>query len=210
MTEIYTRWGQPVFIPVDGNGNLYSASNPLPVGISAAVTFAAGENHVGQVGGHVAIVMATFTRPADTNAYSFGDLIANATGPASVAPLTLSVARHNDGTGIIRRLRLKTNDTAFAAATIRVHLYKDSPIVSDGDNGAFLTTESNYIGYADIILDRHFSDYEKGFGIPVTSTEWSFEPSAGTKNIFALLETRTALTPASAKSFTLAAEVHQN
>jgi hypothetical protein len=204
MPEVYSRWGQPVVIPVDGNGTAYSSANPL------SAVLAAAETHIGQIGGHVAVVSVSFNRPADTIAYTVGDLIANSTTAASVVPMMLSVARVNDGTGMIRRLRLKTNDTTFANAVIRVHLYRDSPTIAAGDNLAWLTTDSNYFSYADITLDRHFSDAEKGFGTPVIGSEWNFDVSPGTKAVYALLETRTAVTPGSARTWTLTAEVHQN
>jgi hypothetical protein len=185
-------------------GSDVANANPVPTAAQAS------EAHIGEVGGHIAIASAAMTRPADTSAYSVGDLIANNTVAGSVVPIPLAVARVNNGSGMIRRLRLKTNDAAFAAAVIRVHLYRDSPSVTNGDNGVFLTTESNYIGYADITLNRHFSDAEKGFGVPAVGSEWSFQPSAGTQTIFALFEARTAVTPSSATVFTLVAETCQN
>jgi hypothetical protein len=173
----------------------------------------------GAVSGYTAIVGASFSRPADTAAYAIGDALLDSTVAATVNAnvtagtagiMQLHVARSTDKTGMVRRLRLKTNDAAFAGATIRVHLYKDRPTVTNGDNGAFLTTESNYLGYADIVLDRHFSDAEKGFGTPAIGNEWNFDPSSGTDYIYAILETRTAVTPGSAKVWTLVAEVLQN
>jgi hypothetical protein len=103
-------------------------------------------------------VSANFTRPANTTDYASGQLIANSVTAGSVNPLALAVARANDKTGMIRRLRLKVNDAAWLNATIRVHLYRDSPTCANGDGRAWSTTESNYIGYSDIVLDRQFSD----------------------------------------------------
>jgi hypothetical protein len=179
----------------------------------------AGENHIGQIGGAIIIAGASFSRPANTTAYPVGALILDATSAATVNANTASTAgimrlhvgRAVDKTGMVRRLRLKTNDAAFANATVRVHLYKDRPTVSNGDGAAWLTTESNYLGYSDITLDRHFTDAEKGIGIPAWGSEWNFDPSSGTDYIHALLETRTAIaSPGSAKTWTLAAEAHQN
>jgi len=179
-----------------------------------------GEPHIGEVGGRIVVAVASFARPADNAAYAVGDVLldsttaatANANTTAGTAGIMrLHVGRSADKTGMVRRLRLKTNDTAFAGATIRVHLFKDRPTVSNGDNGAFLTTESNYIGYGDVLLDRHFADAEKGMGTPAIGSEWNFEPASGTDYIHAILETRTAIaTPGSAKTWTLAAEAHQN
>jgi hypothetical protein len=55
-----------------------------------------GENHIGQIGGHIAVVSASFTRPADTNAYAAGDLVANSVTAGSVIPMTFAVARAAD------------------------------------------------------------------------------------------------------------------
>ena len=178
---------------------------------SGALT--AGEAHIGEVAGKIAVAQATLTRPANTTAYTANTIVANNATAGSVVPITLAVARSNDKTVMIRRLRLKVNDTAWLNAVVRVHLYKDSPTFAVGDGGNWIsgTTESTYIGYADIVLDRQFSDpFVKGFGVPAVGSEWNVEPSAGTQNIFAVLETRSAVTPGSAKTFTLAAECHQN
>jgi hypothetical protein len=135
---------------------------------------------------HIAVATARFSRPADTLAYASAMRSSTAPRPPPSMPtrpvgtagiMRLHVARATDKTGMIRRLRLKTNDTAFAGATVRVHLYRDRPTVTNGDNGAFLTTESNYIGYSDVVLDRHFSDAEKGIGVPAIGSEWNFEPA---------------------------------
>lgn len=185
----------------DGVAADVSQANPMPVA------------------GSIVVATASFSRPADTNVYAIGDAMLDATSAATVNAnvtagaagiMRLHVGRSTDKTGMVRRLRLKTNDTAFANATVRVHMFKDRPTVTNGDNGAFLTTESNYVGYSDIVLDRHFSDAEKGFGIPQIGSEWNFEPTSGQDYIHAILETRTVVVPGSAKTWTLAAEAHQN
>jgi hypothetical protein len=160
----------------------------------------------------------TITRPADTNAYAIGDLIADVTTTSpQPSAIALPVGRVNGGSGMIRALRLKVNDTAFKNATIRAHLFRDLPTFGVGDNGAFnasetyQATESAYMGYVDITLSQQFSDPAvKGFGVRSIGSEWNFDCGAGTKNIFAVLEARSAVTPGSGKIFTLVAEVLQN
>lgn len=146
--------------------------------------------------------------------YAAGDLIAQSATAASCSGVAIQAARANDKTGMIRRVRLKCNDiTPFLNATIRVHLFKDAPTFANGDNAAFAggLSESNYLGAMDVILDRQFSDFVKGIGVPNTGTEINFEPSAGTRNVYAVLETRTAITSAGAsKAFTIVLEVLQN
>jgi len=157
-----------------------------------------------------AAVSGTVTRPNNTTAYASGQIIAGSTTAGSCVPITLAVSRAADLPGMIRRVRLKVNDTAWLNFGVRVHLFKDSPAYSNGDGANFAggVTESNYLGACDVTLDKQFSDpFVKGFGAPLTGSEIYFEPSAGTVNIFAALEARSIVTPAALKVFTLVAEV---
>lgn len=175
----------------------------------ASLGLGAGEAHIGAVGGHSDAVSASFT-PAASAAYVSGDLIANSATAGSVLPLTLAVSRTVDKSGMIRRVRVKTTDAAFAGATVRVHFYKASPTCTNGDSAAWLTTESTYLGSADVTLDKHFSDSEKGLGAPNTGSEINFTPDSGTANIYALVEARSSVTGTAAKTMTVTAEVLQN
>ncbi len=158
----------------------------------------------------VAIATASFTRPSDTTAYASGDLVANSTTAGSVVPMTLTVARNAGGTGVIQRVRLKISGTVITNASFRVHFYRASPTVTNGDNGVWLSTESTYLGWCDVTVDKAFSDGAKGIGIPGSGagTVISFDASA--KSLYALIEARAAFTPISAEVFTLAVEVEQN
>ncbi|MCX5478441.1 hypothetical protein OSH08_05465 [Kaistia geumhonensis] len=164
--------------------------------------------------GPAKIVTATLTRPADTAVYATGDLIANSTTAGSVAPMALAVARTNDVTGMVRKVRLATSNAAWANNTVRVHLFRSVPTSAVGDNGAFSGAvngiASVHLGYFDVTFDVAFSDGAKGEGAPNAGSEINFEPAAGTANIYALLEVRGAYTPASGQTFALALEVLQN
>jgi hypothetical protein len=167
--------------------------------------------------GLAANVSGSTTRPNDTATYASGDLIANSTTAGSVVPIALTVGRANGATGMIRALRLKVNDAAWKGATIRAHLFRDSPVVTVGDNGAFNASEvyacneAAYMGYVDITLSQQFNDpMVKGFGARQVGSEWNFDCAAASQNIYALLEARSAITPAASKVFTLLAETLQN
>lgn len=151
---------------------------------------------------------AAFTRPADTTAYASGDLVANSTTPGSVVPLQISLAAKSSGQAYIRRVRLKKSGTSVTNASFRVHLYTAAPTVTNGDNGAWLSTESGYIGAFDVTVDKAFSNAAVGQGAPLVGTSVLFK-GASSKNVWALIEARGAYTPASAEVFTLSLEAEQ-
>jgi hypothetical protein len=174
------------------NGVNVSQTNPLPVGIAA-------------------IAGGSFTTPSGTTAYASGQLIANSGTAGSITPLQFAVCRAPASTGMIRRARIKTADTGFAGATLRLHLYKSSPTAANGDHGTFSSTESEWLDDIDVILDHAFSDpMEKGVGVPTHGSEINYDCAAGSQVIYGLLEARTAATPQGAKAFSITLEALPN
>jgi len=191
------------FGPKDGTATLVDATHPLPVTSSGGVPVT--------VVGSTIIASANFTTPAGTSAYALNNLIANSATAGSVVPMTFtSACRVNGGTGMIRRLRIKTPDTGFAGQTVTEYFYRDSPTVTNGDHAAWLSTESNYIGAVTVTLDKHFSDYEKGVGTPSVGTEINFDCATGSTAIYGLLVAGGAITPQGAKVITAVAEILAN
>ena len=158
-------------------------------------------------GGVPVAVGATFTTPSGTSAYASGNLIANSATAGSVTPLSFTVCSATGQSGMVRRVRVKTPDTGFAGQSVRIHLYKTSPTPTNGDHAAWLTTESTYIGALDVTLDKHFSDAEKGIGVPIAGSEINFDCTTGTQIIFGLVEARGAITPQGAKLMAVTLEV---
>ncbi|MGD9724531.1 MAG: hypothetical protein AB7U76_26085, partial [Pirellulales bacterium] len=67
----------------------------------------------------------SFTRPANTTAYASADLVANSTTNTSVTALTLrNVAVNQQGSTIIRRVKLYKSGTSTTNASFRVHIFK--------------------------------------------------------------------------------------
>ena len=143
----------------------------------------------------------TVTRPADTTAYASGDLVANSTTAGSVTPISLVVGRDTAKPFELRRLKLSKSTTGITSASFRVHFYTSSPTVSNGDNGAWVSTEAGYLGWVDVTIDKAFSASAAGIGVPASGVEVFAIPSATT--IYALIEARGAYTPGSAEVFTL-------
>lgn len=151
---------------------------------------------------------STFTRPADTTAYASGDLVANSTTAGSVTPLSWTAARVATGNFFIRRTRLTTSNTAITNASFRIHFYTSSPTPSNGDNGAWLTNMSGWVGAMDITLNEVFTDGAMGVGVPNTGSEIAVAlPSSQT--LYALIEARAAYTPTSGGTFTVVPEIYQ-
>lgn len=173
------------------------------------IILAAGENHIGAVGGNSVVVGGSFTRPANTTAYTIGNLIANSTTAGSVVPIPCAAARVNAGTGVVRRIRVSTNQTGLTGTEIvRVTLYKNSPTVTNGDGGAFAANgiASLSLGYTDVVLTHVYNDGSKGFA----AVDIVFDAASGSQNIYATLETRTGFTPTSGATYALALEVLQD
>jgi hypothetical protein len=184
-------------LPALGQG---AKTASLPVAI-------ASDQDTLKTGGNSVVVGATFNRPADTTAYAVGDLIANSTTAGSVVPVPSVAGRVSGGTGVIRRIRVSTTQTGLAGTEIvRVHLFKASPTVTNGDNGAFAANgvTSIALGYTDVVLNHVYNDGSKGF----TATDIVFDTTVQT--LYALFETRTAFTPSSAATYALALEVLQD
>ncbi len=149
----------------------------------------------------------TFTRPNDTTAYASGDLVANSTTAGSVTPLSLLMPRAN---GLVRRARIvKSDETDVANASFRVHLYTSSPTVSNGDNGAWVSTVSGWLGSLDVTVDKVFTTDAVGVGAFATGhgDRLAFDLSPVTPTLYALLEARGAYSPAAQEVFSISIEI---
>lgn len=153
---------------------------------------------------------ANFTRPADTTAYAINDLVANSVTAGSVVPMSFTAARVAAGSFRVSKAKLVVSNTGALNAQLRLHLYRASPTIANGDNGAFSTSgAADYLGAMDILLDRTFTDGVVGFGVPLVGYDKVIKLASG-QIIYGLLEARTAFTPASASTYTVTLDVMQN
>lgn len=183
---------------VGAASGLSSASNALAVG--------------GQVGGFTLNPSANFTRPSDTNVYASGDLVANSTTAASVTPLSWTIGRVAAGSFSIRKARLKKSGTSTTNAAFRLHLYTSSPsTITNGDNGAWSTSHSGYVGSIDFSSSNAlaFTDAAGTNGTPVVGTDINIKLASG-QTLYGLLEASAAYTPANAEVFTIELEAFQD
>lgn len=157
-------------------------------------------------------VASAFQRPADTTQYASGDLTANSTTAASVVPLSWVVGTPGSR-GAIRRARIVKNSTGITTCAFRVHLYYRLPVVSNGDNGAWVSTRhGDYVGAIDVTLDRAMAAGAAGIGTVKSGegTEINYVLPPGQTVLYGLVEARAAYTPASAETITTILEIWQN
>src|SRR6266550_3551776 len=153
---------------------------------------------------------ASFTRPTDTTAYAVGDLVANSVTNTSVTPMTFVVTGNAHGPVFVRRFKIKKSTNVTTNAQFRLHLYASLPTVSNGDNAAWLSIESGYLGSLDVTVDKAFSDpASNGVGLPMTGTGSEVElPGGQDTSVFGLLEARATYGPGNAEIFTVTLETY--
>lgn len=147
---------------------------------------------------------ATYTRVTGTTQYSSGDIIANHATGASVTPMSFKLP---SGRGFkIWRVGLLKSSTTVTDAQFRLHLYNDSPTCANGDNSAFSTTVSGWLGSIDIDgQNTAFSDDAKAFGVFVNNSVFApmFIYTDLDRRVYGLLEARDTYTPADSEVFTV-------
>jgi hypothetical protein len=160
------------------------------------------------VGGTTTTIAASFTRPADTTAYAALDVV----GPAVTANVTFTaVAREAGGSGYIVGLRLWTNQSTNVAQ-FKVHFYHTAP-TAIADNAAFTLLWAN--------RDKRIGSVT----LPTAATEGTgsdaasasdftlripYKAAAASQDIYAIVETLTIFTPASAQVFYIELAVETN
>lgn len=149
--------------------------------------------------------LASFTRPNDTTAYASGDIVANSTAAGSVVPMSFTVGRFT-GSGIfISRVQIAKSGTSTTNAAFRLHLFKDLPTVTSGDNAALaMGGLANYIGQVDVTVSQALNDGTKGFSDNTLRTIHTFPTTGGI--IYGLLEARGIYTPVANEVFTVTLE----
>lgn len=154
----------------------------------------------------------SFTRPADTTQYTAADLIANSTTAGSVEPLKFTTTRLGSGRGIIRRVRLFKDDETVTAASFNVHLFSQSPTVTNGDNGAFaVDTARHFLGTVAIDMSTGaFATTTDLIEAAVVNPEINFDlshVSSNERRLYGLLEAVGAYAPSSGELFEVTLEI---
>lgn len=144
---------------------------------------------------------ATLTRPADTTAYTAGDVIGGASAIATFADIGAS-----GGHVLITRASLLIDNGTVPSgmSTMRLHLFDSSP-TAIADNAAFdipSGDRTKYLGYIDIgtPVDMGSTCWIETSGDSTTVPKQVKLASSST-SLYGLLETRGAYTPTSGSAY---------
>ncbi|MDE4913448.1 hypothetical protein PQI07_22470 [Methylobacterium sp. 092160098-2] len=149
---------------------------------------------------------APITRPANTTAYAVGQLVANDTVAANVAPIPIAICRASGDVGLLKGLRVEKSSPNITNASFRIHLFRIAPTMTNGDGGVYLPANgraSAEIGYFDVTMDLAYGDGAKGT-VAISERGYTCPPTAA--NLYALIEARGAYTPVSGEVFNVAFE----
>lgn len=163
------------------------------------IILAAGENHVGQVGGKGDVVSVEKTRPADTTAYTANDAVA-ATGAGN--SWTFPVARVAAGSGFIVGAFFATDDATWVAR-MELDLYNAdiaTPLADNAEATRLYVDQSKFLGTIAFPAAAKKTTSSTQAEAANTDVRLGFKCAAGL-NIYGVLRLLDAETPNNAGKF---------
>ena len=161
-------------------------------------------------GWYARTVQDTFTRPANTTAYTAGDVIAETTSDTGTTVLRAVKVGAITGKPVrLRYMRCDTNITTAFDPIVRVHFYNVSApdTALAGDNAALAQAYANvedYIGYVSLPAMADLGDHNSAqLGEATDDCDFVLIPDGLGQVYYRLhLVSGTNITPISAQSFT--------
>jgi hypothetical protein len=152
-----------------------------------------GTNAIGDVGSaSFSVTCSTLTLPGTGGTYASGDLVANSATAGSVVAITCAnVARYSGGPVTITRASILKSATGVTNPNFYVHAYTAVPTVTNGNDGAFLSTASGHFCRLAVTADLAFSNGAEGVGVPISGSTCTRVLSA-TRDVTLLIEARAA------------------
>lgn len=177
------------------------------------VQSAAGEAHIGAVGGHAKTVATSFTRPNDTTAYAAGDAVSDSTSAATVITFS-SVARTSGGSGVLLGASILDSANQATAGVFELWLFKTSP-AGQNDNAAVAFTDAELANLVAVVpLNTNYVGNSaagaSGNRIYDSDRVDKAFVTSGSANLFGVLVVRNAYTPVALEIFTVTLYVLQD
>ena len=145
----------------------------------------------------------SLTRPADTTAYTIGDVMADSASAPTI--LKITDAFRFDGAGnLITSLRVSTDNKLWAGTQIRFYFYNAS-VTAQNDNAAFAQLYANVskgAGYIDITFDSAATGASTDMVAGQNTTDrLGIQAPTDGNDIYIIPVILTASTPTSAQKF---------
>ena len=164
---------------------------------------------------HISVV-ASYTRPADTTAYTPNDVVSNSTTAPVVLTFT-NCAAANGGGGHIRNIILADSANQATAPQFTLWLFDTSP-AAENDNSAMAISDTENNNVAAILpLAGAPQIGNTGAGAAGNALLQSSNPSTtpfvcagGTRNLFGILQAKNAYTPVSGETFQIKLIIDQD
>lgn len=199
----------------DMSDGTYAEVVALGANTAAIGKLTAGEEHLGEVGGRSTTIVGAVTRPADTEQYAAGDVIANSTSTPAVITFS-GCARINGGTGIIVGAQLIDSANQTVKPALELWLF-DTTVTPDNDNAVFTPTDAELLTLVGIIQFSTWfvGDATAGAGgnvasLAVLSNHLVFDCGTATTALYGVLVARNAYTPVSGEIFSVRLRVLQD
>jgi hypothetical protein len=160
----------------------------------------------------VTVLSASFTRPADTTAYTANDLVAVSTSVyAYNSPAIRDGVRALGDAFRFDRVRLRKSAISLTNASFRVHIFDRVPTWGVGDNGAggaigalAVTDLAGHCGFVDVTMDRASATAGAyGMANPSSGAITVRPQEIEGESIYVAVQALAAYTPASAEVFTV-------
>jgi hypothetical protein len=187
-----------IFREVDGSGHY------IPI---KAVDNEDGSFSYGMSNQNTTVLWAErdFTRPLNATPYAVNDVVSNSASATSTMTF-VDMASKEGGAGYITKVRLETNQST-CVAQFRLWLYTiETPVVA-ADNALFTLLYANRgsrLGYLDIpALTTEATGSNEAMAQWTTTINgpFAFVTASNDTNLYGVLETKTAFTPASGQAF---------
>jgi hypothetical protein len=192
-----------------GKGTLYSYPRQGDAGLGGATALVAGNAVVGKTGADSFSTSVTFTRPANTTAYTAGDVMADTTATGSCTALTIPVAAYAGQRIRIDKMYITTSQ-ATCVAQVRTQWYNRTratlPVPTPVDNAAMTTILANdpyFKGFIDLLPLAAEAGSNTAARSPIVLPWVELQCAETDTNLYCTLTTNTAFTPDSAQSFRL-------
>lgn len=153
------------------------------------------------------VLSAAFTRPADTNAYTAGDVVCNSTSVPAVLNLG-PAARANAGGGVIQAAAVIDGSNVATKATLELWIFSVAPAAVN-DNAPFAPSDAEIANLVGVIAFPSGSIFvgNSGSGAAGNCVQQSgtvglpYKCAVADRNLYGVLVVRNAYVPTSAETF---------